>query len=84
MLVCLAPMFVQHFLLEECLISSQTFVQQKMSAKINAPTLLDQQMLYNSVTGCRPSFTVKVETSLIWTWKGQRELSLFVLQSSLR
>ena len=62
MLERLAPMFARHFLLDERLISCQTFVQQKMSQTrvLNVPTLLDKQMLYNNVGTCSPNLTAKV------------------------
>lgn len=49
MLERLAPMFVQHFLLDECLLSSQTVVQQTRNVGqtwvLDAITLSYQQML---------------------------------------
>ena len=55
----LAPMYVRHLLLDKCLISPQTFVQQKSrkTRVLRATTLSDQQMLYNNVGACSPSFT---------------------------
>ena len=68
MLERLAYMFFQHFLLDECLRTYQTFVQQKnfeLTWMLNAPTLSDQQLLSNKVGTVCPGLILLISCKTI-------------------